>query len=332
MLTLRNLTKRYGPTAVVDALDLEIRDGEFFTLLGPSGCGKTTTLRCIAGLERPDGGSVHLGERCLADPTRGLFVQPERRNMGMVFQSYALWPHMTVFENVAYPLRLRRLGRAEIRRKVDEVLQLVGLEGYADRPAPMLSGGQQQRVALARALVFSPQVLLLDEPLSNLDALLRDEMRQQLRGLSDRIGVTTIFVTHDQVEALSLSDRIAIMRSGRVEQVGAPMEVYSAPSTPFAQAFLGKTFGILATVVDVRQNGLDVIPAGAHQAEVRLAVPAPIVGAHRPARRETRARGRPAGEAHGPSRKGEGMGLASGRGHQSRHRPGAVCPVHGRAS
>jgi ABC-type Fe3+/spermidine/putrescine transport system ATPase subunit len=235
----------------VDRLNLEIREGEFFTLLGSSGCGKTTTLRLLGGLEKPDDGEIHLGERCLVSGTQRLFVKPEKRDMGMVFQSYALWPHMTVYENVAYPLKLRGVKGSNIRNKVAEVLDLVGLDGYQDRPAPALSGGQQQRVALARALVFSPRVLLLDEPLSNLDARLRDGMRLQIKALQRRLGVTVLFVTHDQLEGLSLSDRIGVMHAGQLAQVGTPEEVYYRPTSPFVRDFLGNTFVLTARVVDV---------------------------------------------------------------------------------
>ncbi len=241
-LRIQNLHKTFDRVVAVERMNLEIAEGEFFTLLGSSGCGKTTTLRMIGGLEKPDGGEIHLGDRCLVSAERKLFVKPEKRDMGMVFQSYALWPHMTVFENVVYPLKLRGVKGAEAERKVAEVLGLVGLGGLEDRPAPALSGGQQQRVALARALVFSPKVLLLDEPLSNLDAQLREEMRRELKSLQRRVGITVIFVTHDQIEALSLSDRVAIMKFGRLEQVGTPEEVYYRPATPFVRDFLGKTF------------------------------------------------------------------------------------------
>jgi ABC-type Fe3+/spermidine/putrescine transport system ATPase subunit len=240
-LRIDELRKSFGAIAAVDGIGLEIAEGEFFTFLGSSGCGKTTTLRLIGGLEKPDAGSIHVGARCVAAPQRRIFVKPEKRDMGMVFQSYALWPHMTVFENVSYPLRLRRIKGRAAESKVAEVLALVGLAGLEDRPAPSLSGGQQQRVALARALVFSPKVLLLDEPLSNLDAQLREEMRRELKALQRRINITVVFVTHDQVEALSLSDRIAIMRYGRIEQVGTPQAVYDHPATPFVRDFLGKT-------------------------------------------------------------------------------------------
>ncbi|HEY2990234.1 MAG TPA: ABC transporter ATP-binding protein [Candidatus Binatia bacterium] len=251
---IQNLTKRFSEVLAVDRLSLEIREGEFFTLLGSSGCGKTTTLRMVGGLEKPDAGEINLGERCIVSQTRGVFVKPERRDMGMVFQSYALWPHMTVFENVAYPLKLRRMKGPVVREKTRAALELVGLAGLEERPSTALSGGQQQRVALARALVFSPRVLLLDEPLSNLDAKLREEMRRELKALQRRVGVTVLFVTHDQMEALSLSDRIAIMNHGRLEQVGAPEEVYYQPATAFARDFLGKVFALSGKIVDANDE------------------------------------------------------------------------------
>jgi len=241
-LRIQNLCKTFDRVVAVDRINLEVAEGEFFTLLGSSGCGKTTTLRMVGGLEKPDGGEIHLGDQCLVSGEKNLFIKPEKRNMGMVFQSYALWPHMTVFENVVYPLKLRGIRGSAAEKKVAEVLGLVGLAGLEERPAPALSGGQQQRVALARALVFSPKVLLLDEPLSNLDAQLREEMRRELKALQQRINVTVIFVTHDQIEALSLSDRIAIMKFGVLEQVGTPVQVYYKPATPFVRDFLGKTF------------------------------------------------------------------------------------------
>ncbi len=223
------LVKTFGAVVAVNDLSFEAKAGEFLTLLGPSGCGKTTTLRLVAGLERPDRGDVYLGGRTLSAAASGLFVPPERRGMGMVFQSYAIWPHMTVFENVAFPLRELRVPRAELRDRVMAILGTVGLGGLHDRPAPMLSGGQQQRVALARALVSNPEVLLLDEPLSNLDARLREEMRFELRDMQAKLGITSIFVTHDQAEAMTLSDRIVVMNAGRIEQEGTPEEVYQRP-------------------------------------------------------------------------------------------------------
>jgi iron(III) transport system ATP-binding protein len=256
-LRIQNLYKTFDRVVAVNRINLEIAEGEFFTLLGSSGCGKTTTLRMIGGLEKPEGGAIHLGGQCLVSSEKNLFIKPEKRNMGMVFQSYALWPHMTVFENVAYPLKLRGIKGRDAEKKVADVLGLVGLAGLEERPAPALSGGQQQRVALARALVFSPKVLLLDEPLSNLDAQLREEMRRELKSLQQRVHITVIFVTHDQIEALSLSDRIAIMKFGVLEQVGTPEDVYYHPATPFVRDFLGKTFllpGRVSAVADRQVN------------------------------------------------------------------------------
>jgi ABC-type Fe3+/spermidine/putrescine transport system ATPase subunit len=269
-LRIENLYKTFDRVVAVNRINLEIQEGEFFTLLGSSGCGKTTTLRMVGGLEKPDGGAIYLGDRCLASYERGVFIKPEKRNMGMVFQSYALWPHMTVFENVSYPLKLRRVSRADIRAKVAEVLYLVGLGGLEDRPAPALSGGQQQRVALARALVFSPKVLLLDEPLSNLDAQLREEMRRELKALQQRVCITVLFVTHDQIEALSLSDRIAIMKFGVLEQVGTPQEVYYHPATPFVRDFLGKTFLLPGKVAAVSDQQVEIAVQGVVASTLKL--------------------------------------------------------------
>jgi ABC-type Fe3+/spermidine/putrescine transport system ATPase subunit len=270
LLRIQNLFKKFDQVVAVDHIDLDIREGEFFTLLGSSGCGKTTTLRMVGGLEKPDGGAIYLGEKCLASAEKNLFVKPEKRDMGMVFQSYALWPHMTVFENVAYPLKLRGVSKPETRTKVADVLALVGLSGLEERPTPALSGGQQQRVALARALVFSPRVLLLDEPLSNLDAQLREEMRRELKALQRRVGVTVVFVTHDQIEALSLSDRIAIMKFGRLQQVGSPEEVYYRPATPFVRDFLGKTFLLPGKVAAVSGQHVQVTVQGIGAASLTL--------------------------------------------------------------
>jgi iron(III) transport system ATP-binding protein len=249
-VTIRGLTKRYGDTTVVDHLHLDIADGEFLTLLGPSGCGKTTTLRCVAGLERPDAGEIGIGGRTVVSATPRRFVPPERRDAGMVFQSYALWPHMTVRGNVAYPLRMRRRPRAEIPRRVHEALDMVGLDHLADRSVSVLSGGQQQRVALARALVARPSLLLFDEPLSNLDAKLRGSMRTELHELHRRVGTTSIYVTHDQVEALTLSDRIAVMHDGRIHQVGTPEQIYARPADRFVADFVGFENFLPATVVN----------------------------------------------------------------------------------
>ena len=257
-LRIQNLYKTFDRVVAVNHINLEVAEGEFFTLLGSSGCGKTTTLRMVGGLEKPDGGEIHLGDRCLVSESKRLFIKPEKRDMGMVFQSYALWPHMTVFENVVYPLKLRGIKGREAEKKVAEVLELVGLAGLEERPAPALSGGQQQRVALARALVFSPRVLLLDEPLSNLDAQLREEMRRELKSLQQRLGITVLFVTHDQIEALSLSDRIAIMRTGQLEQVGGPEDVYYHPATPFVRDFLGKTFLLPGKILGIADQQVNV--------------------------------------------------------------------------
>ena len=232
------LTKRYGTRAAVDNVSFDIAEGEFVVLLGPSGCGKTTTLRLVAGLASPDEGRVLLGGKPVSDAAIGLFVRPERRDIGMVFQSYAIWPHMDVFENVAYPLRVRKRGGAEIRQRVENVLALVGLAGEARRSAAQLSGGQMQRVALARALVFDPTLLLFDEPLSNLDLKLRERLRLELKELQRRTGLTSIYVTHDQAEAVELADRIIVMESGRVVQVGEPRALYRRPMTRFVAEFI----------------------------------------------------------------------------------------------
>jgi ABC-type Fe3+/spermidine/putrescine transport system ATPase subunit len=269
-LRIQNLYKTFGDVVAVNRINLEIAEGEFFTLLGSSGCGKTTTLRMVGGLEKPDGGGIYLGDQCLVEPDKNLFIKPEKRNMGMVFQSYALWPHMTVFENVAYPLKLRGIKGRDAEKKVAEVLGLVGLAGLEERQAPALSGGQQQRVALARALVFSPKVLLLDEPLSNLDAQLREEMRRELKSLQQRVRITVIFVTHDQIEALSLSDRIAIMKFGVLEQVGRPEEVYFKPATPFVRDFLGKTFLLPGKVSGLSDQQINVEVQGDTAAQLIL--------------------------------------------------------------
>jgi len=238
-LELRHLTKRYGSLAAVDRVDLAIEHGTLVCLLGPSGCGKTTTLRLIAGFVEPSEGEIRVGSRVVSSPERTL--PPEQRNMSMIFQSYALWPHMTVAENVGYGLTLRRLDRAAIRQKVTSALRMVHLEQLAERYPGELSGGQQQRVALARALVVEPETLLLDEPLSNLDAHLREEMRFEVRRLHDEFRYTTVYVTHDQVEAMTTADRIVVMNQGRVEQMGTPEDLYDRPNSEFVARFIGGT-------------------------------------------------------------------------------------------
>ena len=240
-LRVHGARKSFGPLLAVNDVTFEVNPGEMVTLLGPSGCGKTTTLRLIAGLEHGDSGQIYLGDRLLSEPARNHFVQPEQRSMGMVFQNYAVWPHMTVGENVGFPLKMKGVPRKEIEERTQKILEIVGLQQLGSRPAPLLSGGQQQRVALARALVFEPQVLLLDEPLSNLDARLREELRFELKELQRRLGITTVLVTHDQKEAMVLADRIIVMNAGCIEQVGRPMTVYQQPSTAFVLEFLGAT-------------------------------------------------------------------------------------------
>ncbi len=234
-LRLTNLSKRFGKTVAIQDINLEIQDGEIMTLLGPSGCGKTTTLRCIAGLLRPDRGEIYLGEERMTD------LPPERRGIGLVFQNYALWPHMTVYGNLAFGLQLRGVSKGEIKKRIGDALAMVRLSGFEGRYPRQLSGGQQQRVALARALVIEPRMLLLDEPLSNLDAQLREEMRFEIRELQKKLGITSVYVTHDQAEALVLSDRIAILHEGRLVQVGSPEDIYNRPGNQFVAGFIGLT-------------------------------------------------------------------------------------------
>ena len=253
-ISLENVSKHFGAHAAVDAIDLEVHTGEFLTLLGPSGCGKTTTLRMVAGLEQNSSGRIAIGEEIVSDAQERFFMPPERRRLGMVFQSYAIWPHMTVFDNVAYPLRIRRRPAAEIKERVTKALKLVEMEPYADRPAPALSGGQQQRVAIARALVFEPQVLLLDEPLSNLDARLRTQTGDEFRALQKRLGITSLYVTHDQGEAMALSDRVVVMHSGKILQIGAPEEIYRRPKTRAVAEFFGAPNVLEAHVVNAARG------------------------------------------------------------------------------
>lgn len=253
VLEVTNLRRMYGDAVGVDDVSFSIYPGEIVTLLGPSGCGKSTTLRSVMGLERADGGSIVYQGRVVESATTS--VPTHKRDMGMVFQSYAIWPHMTVAENVAYPLELRKWKRPRIEEAVREVLRLVGLEAFHDRPATRLSGGQQQRVALARALVYRPGLLLLDEPFSNLDARLRDEMRSEVKAIQREIGIAVLFVTHDQQEALSMSDRIVMMRAGRVLQSGHPEHLYHHPANPLVRDFLGQNLvfrGVVQAVEGTR--------------------------------------------------------------------------------
>ena len=257
LIAIRNLKKRFevadsGPAAI-DDVSVNIDANCFFTLLGPSGCGKSTLLRCIAGLEQPDEGEIMIGDMVAFSSTAGVMLSPNRRRIGMVFQSYAIWPHMTVGQNVAFPLEVQR--KPNIREETLKALELVGLSGFEDRYASKLSGGQQQRVALARAIVAKPDVLLLDEPLSNLDAALRDQMRAELLKIQRSLKVTTIYVTHDQTEALSMSDRIAVMSKGRFVEIAAPEELYNRPRTAFAARFIGGA-NIIHGVAEGSKGGL----------------------------------------------------------------------------
>ena len=263
MLDVSGLSKIYankgdGPQGGLREATFNLDSAAFFTLLGPSGCGKTTTLRCVAGLEQPDTGSIRVDNQVFVDTERKISVPMNHRKIGMVFQSYAIWPHMTVFGNVAFPLQVakgERFSKGEITRLVDEALDRVGLTGFGGRSATRLSGGQQQRVALARAIVRKPRLLLLDEPLSNLDAALREEMRNELRRLQQQIGVTTVYVTHDQAEALEMSDRIAVMEHGRIVQMDTPREIYFRPVNAFVAGFVGTTNWLSGAMGEVRRAG-----------------------------------------------------------------------------
>jgi len=289
-VTLTGLHKRYGDVGAVAGLDLRVEPGELVALLGPSGCGKTTTLRLVAGFLKPEAGEIWVGDRCLSSPAA--VIPPERRRMAMIFQSYALWPHMTVEQNVAYGLRFTGASKADRERRVRDILQAVRLPKYGSRYPGELSGGQQQRVAVARALVVEPEILLLDEPLSNLDANLREEMRFEIRRLHEEFHITTLYVTHDQAEAMVISDRVAVLERGRVAQVGTAEELFDRPRTRFVAEFIGRT-NLIDTVVEgpgtvtrgslrLRVATIDLVPGAAvalsirpHQISLAPDLPAP---------------------------------------------------------
>src|SRR6516165_11276631 len=261
-LDVTDLRKQFSiGRPAVDGVSFAVPAGETVVLLGPSGCGKTTTLRCVAGLEHPTAGTISISGRVVSSPAHGIMLPPRLRNIGMVFQSYAVWPHMTVRQNVIYPLKHRKIGRADAGRKVDEVLELVGLSEYADRPVVALSGGQMQRVALARSIVYRPQLLLLDEPLSNLDAKLRLRLRDDLRLILKQTGTTALYVTHDQAEAVVLGNRIGVMRDGKLLQLGTPDEIYNRPADLFVANFTGATNEITGTLI-ARNGRFGVVDFG----------------------------------------------------------------------
>jgi iron(III) transport system ATP-binding protein len=259
---VENLVKEFGDQRALDDVTFDVKEGELFTLLGPSGCGKSTTLMSIAGFQHPEAGRIAVGDETFVDAASKVMVPAEQRNLGIVFQSYAVWPHMTVFENLAFPLKVRKLKRDAIRTRVREVLELVEMTPYEQRYPHQLSGGQQQRVALARALVYSPSVLLLDEPFSNLDAKLRERARAWVKELQGTLGLTTIFVTHDQDEALSMSDRVAVMSAGQVQQIGTPEEIYRHPANRFVAEFVGRVNLIEGLVSGSEQGGVVVDVTG----------------------------------------------------------------------
>ena len=290
LLRVQNLWKKFDNVVAAREVSFDVPKGSVISLLGPSGCGKTTTLRCIAGLDSPSAGKITIGKTKVNDVAAGIEVPPEKRSIGMVFQSYAVWPHMTVFQNVSFPLRIQKKGNSEsIRERVHNTLSLVGLADFSDRPATNLSGGQQQRVALARALVAEPQLVLFDEPLSNLDAKLREYMRVEILALQKRLGFTAVYVTHDQAEALALSDQLIIMRAGVVEQQGTPREIYLKPRTPFIADFMGASNMIPGRIVEARGPSSLLVEADAGRFQMvasfsgeRPAPGTPVVVAFRP--------------------------------------------------
>jgi iron(III) transport system ATP-binding protein len=258
LVELNQLIKRFGTEVAVNNVSLAVEPGEFVTLLGPSGCGKTTTLRCIAGLEHPDEGEIIIAGKTVTSAANNVFLPPEHRNIGMVFQSYAVWPHMTVFDNVAYGLRVRGVDRTTLKAQTMKALELVGLDSLAERYATKLSGGQRQRVALARAVAYRPEVILFDEPLSNLDAKLREQLRDELARLQREVGITSIYVTHDQTEALVMSDRVVVMNYGVIQQIGDPREVYARPVNAFVANFLGVANLLQGTLLERQGSICDV--------------------------------------------------------------------------
>ena len=274
-VTIKNITKAFGDNVVLKSFNETFKDGEFITLLGPSGCGKTTMLRIIAGFEKPTSGELYIDDRLVSGGKT--FVPPEKRSIGMVFQSYAVWPHMNVFDNVAYPLAIRKAPKAEIRASLEKVLGVVHLSQYADRFPNQLSGGQQQRVALARALVAAPKLLLLDEPLSNLDAKLRESMRFEIKEIQRELGITVVYVTHDQTEAMAMSDRIFLINRGVVQQSGTPQEIYNTPANQFVADFLGKVDFFKGEVKDGRivfpgMGGQSIPYGGPRTGKVEVAI------------------------------------------------------------
>ncbi len=257
---VEKLVKRFGDVTAVDGVSFEVPKGKLLTLLGPSGCGKTTTLNIIAGFENLDEGEVYVGDRLISSSSQGVILPPHKRNLGMVFQSYGLWPHLSVRDNVAFGLQMRNVAKAEISSSVEHALELVRLGGMGERYPAQLSGGQQHRVAFARALVYEPDVLLLDEPLSNLDAALREEMRLELKELQTATGITTLFVTHDQIEAMVMSDIIVVLNHGRIEQIGAPQEIYERPANQFVAGFIGVSNFLKGEIAEsAGHDGLDAV-------------------------------------------------------------------------
>ncbi len=265
-IIVKNLVKKFGDLTVINDVSFVVPDGEFVTLLGPSGCGKSTILRCIAGLETPDSGYIQIGDTVMFDSSKKINIATEKRNIGMVFQSYAIWPHLTVYDNIAFPLKLRKLSKAEIKKQVEQALATVGLTEYADRYPSQLSGGQQQRVVIARCIVYRPTVMLLDEPLANLDAKLRDEMRVELRQIQQESGLSAIYVTHDQSEAMALSDKILVLSFGNILQEDSPQKIYNDPQHSFVAAFIGNSSlydGVVESIegdtAHVRINNLGMV-------------------------------------------------------------------------